>query len=179
LPLGRERVPQGRLNPPCAHRGLVVKLHNGFDMGLVPYLPVIEKFLVRDLSSDLLDHTFHLWKATSTETLSRYLWLLGGRKRRPFHHTPTRGPRRFRLLRQASTFFEPPCAGWFLTFSPPLPPPPLLDRDLFWPLDKGPILVPRPLNPKWSSLDLLYVMARGICGTLSLSIHRPRFRFLT
>jgi hypothetical protein len=44
---------------------------------------------------------------------------------------------------------------------------------------RGPILAPRPLTPKWTSLDLSWVMARGICGTLSPSVHRPRLRFLT
>jgi len=40
---------------------------------------------------------------------------------------------------------------------------------------KGPILAPRPLSPKCVSLNLLWVMVRGICGTLSPSIHRLRF----
>jgi hypothetical protein len=52
-------------------------------------------------------------------------------------------------------------------FSSPHP----LTRDLFW--------APRPLIWKWTSLDLSWVMARGICGTLSPSAHRPRLRFLT
>src|SRR5438045_5353930 len=41
------------------------------------------------------------------------------------------------------------------------------------------ILAPRPLTPKWTPLGLSWVMARGICGTLSQSVHRPRLPFLT
>src|ERR1700761_3781989 len=47
------------------------------------------------------------------------------------------------------------------------PPPPQTSH-------KGPTLAPRPLATKWTSLDLLWVMARGICGTLSPSVHHPR-----
>jgi hypothetical protein len=43
----------------------------------------------------------------------------GGLFWRPIHHTPTRGPRRFRALTPSFNSFEPPCAGWFLTFLPP------------------------------------------------------------
>jgi hypothetical protein len=44
---------------------------------------------------------------------------------------------------------------------------------------KGPILAPRPLILKRTSLDLLLIMSRDICGTLPPSIYRPRPRFLT
>lgn len=44
---------------------------------------------------------------------------------------------------------------------------------------KGPILAPRPLTPKWTSLDLLWVVARSTCGALFPSAHGLRFRFLT
>ena len=40
---------------------------------------------------------------------------------------------------------------------------------------KGLILAPRSPTPKWTSLDLLRVLARGICGTLFPSVHRPHF----
>jgi hypothetical protein len=50
----------------------------------------------------------------------------------------------------------------------------------FWDrLRRGPILAPRPLTPKRTSLDLSWVMTRGICGTLSPSVYRPRLRFHT
>src|SRR2546421_3608556 len=47
-------------------------------------------------------------------------------------------------------------------FSPPSP----------HPSDKGPILAPRPLNPKWTSLSISYMSWLAV-------VHRPRFRFLT
>jgi hypothetical protein len=40
---------------------------------------------------------------------------------------------------------------------------------------KGPILAPRPLSPKWTSLDFLRVMPGNTYGTLSPALHRPRF----
>ena len=39
---------------------------------------------------------------------------------------------------------------------------------------KGPILAPRPLSLKWTSLDFLRVMPGNTYGTLSLALHRPR-----
>src|SRR3954447_16068160 len=33
----------------------------------------------------------------------------------------------------------------------------------------------RPLTSKWTSIDLLRVLARGIYGTLFPSVHRPHF----
>jgi hypothetical protein len=48
IAFGCERVPQGHLSLPCVHCGLVVRLHDGLDMGLMPYLPIMEKLLVRD-----------------------------------------------------------------------------------------------------------------------------------
>jgi hypothetical protein len=45
IAFGREQVPQGRFEPPCAHR---VRYHDGFDMGFAPDLPIIETLLVRD-----------------------------------------------------------------------------------------------------------------------------------
>ena len=53
----RERVPQGHLNPPCVHRGLVVRLHDGFDMRLVALFTNYGETSRPRLSSDLLDHT--------------------------------------------------------------------------------------------------------------------------
>jgi hypothetical protein len=86
----------------------------------------------------------------------------GGCFRRPFHCTPTRRPRRFKLTPPSFDGFEP--LRCTLTFSP-LPSPPR----------KRPILAPRPLTLKWTSLDLLRVMVRGICGTLFPPVHRPHF----
>ena len=80
-------------------------------------------------------------------------------------HPNTRAPP-LQALTPSFNGLEPPCAGWL---SSPLPPS----------SHKGPILASRPLTPKWTSLDFLWVMAGGICGTLSPSVHLPRLRFLT
>jgi len=55
---------------------------------------------------------------------------------------------------------KPLRAGCFLTSSPNT-------------LSQATYLAPRPLTPKRTALDLLRVMARGICGTLSPSVSRP------
>jgi hypothetical protein len=72
IAFGCERVPLGHLNLPCVHCGLVVRLHDGLDMGLMPYLPIMEKLLVRDYLL-ILEHVLSTLESymCSTETYFR------------------------------------------------------------------------------------------------------------
>jgi len=80
----------------------------------------------------------------------------GGCFQRPFRRALTRGPCRFKLIlwsyAKAFYTFKFSTRRLFSDISFPLPP--------F--SHKRPILAPRPLTPKWTSLDLLRVMDRGI-----------------
>jgi hypothetical protein len=83
------------------------------------------------------------------------------------------GPRRFRLLRQALTVSSLHVQAGSWTFLPPFPPP-LRQGTYFGLLDKGPILAPRLLNPKWTSLSISYIswlaVYMRLCPHLSIAL---------
>jgi hypothetical protein len=102
----------------------------------------------------------HMYADTCEKAAENGAW--GGCFRRRFHRTPTREPRRFKPFSRSCA--KPSTRRLFPDSSPSLP--------TFY---KGPILAPRPLSPKWTSLDFLRVVPGNTYGTLSPALHRPRF----